>query len=1116
MSKIIKINKEDFKVSNEEFNNVPHDEFNNLNILDSLGLFERMISLLKELSLLFDTKPSIDFFNITHGGYIPIKCANFFNNVFIHNTIDTQNDNIIINIYNHKKLNINVIDPSNLGNYVKRDIIFFNNKVSYINTITEFPESVIIFMTDSDQTKKNKHMYKLNNTDFYIYIPLNLYYSFNKEFLYYIEDDDYTLNYDNLIHYTMIVKNAGDNFEEILTKNLPIIDRWTILDTGSTDNTIDIINKVLVGKKKGCLYREPFINFKDSRNRCLDLAGKECKFLLMLDDTYIVDGDLRKFLNTVRGDQFSDTFSLFIRSDDVCYTSNRIIKSETGLRYIYKIHEVITPVNNINVIVPYIHSTIFDYRSDYMQNRTMDRKLYDIEVLFQELEDDPDDPRSLYYIGQTYNLLDKQELALEYYLKRVNHPVEGFLQEKIDACFESARMCNFHLNKPWEECEKLYLKSFEMDKTRSDALYFLGIHYYLETENEMKNKKIAYDYMKKCFELGYPEHCQYSLKPSLHFYFLPKFLAHLSYIHNDYITGKKCTDVFLEKNKSYLQGVIPFKECFSEMDYKTVKSWNDIFNILLLTPKNINRKSNYSKPLLVFMADGGFDNWTGKDILNKGVGGSETFTIEISRHIQASGEFQVIVFCRCSENDTFEGVEYRNLSEYFSFIFENNIHTCIIGRYSEYLPITIKSNVENIYMIAHDLDFTGNVIPTDLKLKNIFCLSTWHCEYFSEIYPTLKDIVKPFGYGIDRVLDVYDKKQKTSSFVFIYSSFPIRGLLPLLQMWPRILERYPGSILHIHSDVDGWWSNNMRPIEMKEIKELLSKYKNIRPINDSLKYHGWTSKELLYKNWKESDIWFYPCTYKETFCHTALEAAITKTFAITTDLAALKYTVGDRGILLNGDFYDLDFQNEALKIVFESIDNIELRRRLVEKNYKWVSENSWKNRANILLKEYLLPNLKLLPNKLSIQTPNKPSNITINTFSSILDYVKWKNQDKNINLLEVGGLFSNEFVNRLPKSKLISVESQIKITNNNILTRNGDITDILLDMIKESYSFSFIYINIQNSIEYYTNIVASFKLLNNGGILAVNNNVQFFMNKHKDKIKILSEVDGLIFIEKNI
>ena len=500
MNKIIQINKEDFKVATDEFKKVPHSEFNNLNIFDSLGLFERLVSLLKELSLIFDKPPNISLFEIAHGGYIPIKCSHMFNQVFIHNKSDTHIDNIIINIYKHKKLNVTIGDVSLLADNYSTDIMFYNYE---LENVPKLENSVIIVKGNTlkmSEKTKNKQIYQLKNTDFYIYIPEKFIDTFIKTFSYYIEDD-FVLNYDNLIHYTMIVKNAGDDFENVLTKNLPLIDRWTILDTGSTDNTIEIINRVLVGKKKGSLHREPFINFKDSRNRCLDLAGKDCKFLLMLDDTYVVEGDLHKFLDTVRGDQFSDTFSLFIRSDDVCYTSNRIVKSETNLRYIYKIHEVITPKNNINVIVPYTHSNVFDVRSDYMQTRTMDRKLYDIEVLKQELEEEPNDPRALYYLGQTYNLLDKKELALEYYIKRVNHPEEGFLQEKIDACFESARMSNFHLGKPWDECEKLYLQSFEMDKTRGDALYFLGIHYYLESdpENEFKNKKKAYEYMKKCF-----------------------------------------------------------------------------------------------------------------------------------------------------------------------------------------------------------------------------------------------------------------------------------------------------------------------------------------------------------------------------------------------------------------------------------------------------------------------------------------------------------------------------------------------------------------------------------------------------------------------------------------
>ena len=47
----------------------------------------------------------------------------------------------------------------------------------------------------------------------------------------------------------------------------------------------------------------------------------------MLDDTYIIKGNLRYFLNEVRGDQLSDSFTVYIQSNDVSYGSNRIIKN---------------------------------------------------------------------------------------------------------------------------------------------------------------------------------------------------------------------------------------------------------------------------------------------------------------------------------------------------------------------------------------------------------------------------------------------------------------------------------------------------------------------------------------------------------------------------------------------------------------------------------------------------------------------------------------------------------------------------------------------------------------------------------------------------------------------
>lgn len=1163
MNKLIIINREEFKVKSEEFKQIPHEEFNNLNIYESLGLFERLISLIKELSLLFDYKPNIQFINITHGGFIPIKCTSKFENISICNDNNFQTENILINIYKHNISNISIFDDINC-----KDIIFCNNP-------SLFFEQTKIVITKNIENRNDKFCYKLKGTEYNIIIDYTIKEKFLEEFYYFIEDEN-ILNYDNLIHYTMIIKNGGDSLENILTKNLPIIDRWTILDTGSTDNTIEIINKVLVGKKKGKLYQEPFINFKDSRNRCLDLAGDVCKFAIMLDDTYIIEGNLREFLNTVRGDQFSDSFSLFIESDDVCYSSNRITKTDRNLRYLYKIHEVITPKNNKNVIVPYIYSRIHDYRSEYMEERTMNRKEYDLKILFEEVEEDPNDPRALYYLGQTYNLLKKYDLAYEYYLKRVNHPTEGFLQEKIDACFEAARMANFQLNKPWEECEKLYLRSYEMDVTRSDALYFIGIHYYLLANSNIetqKNYMIAYENMKKCFELGYPEHCQYSLKPTLHFYFLPKFLAELSFIFKDYITGKKCTDLFIEKNK-IVNGKIIFKECFNEIEYKTILSWNSIFNLLVQMPTNIIKKQNNNiLPYLIFMEDGGFSTWTGRDILTKGMGGAETFTIEMARYLQKSGYFQVIVFCRCENNDIFEGVEYRKLEEYFTFILEYDIHICIIGRYSEYLPYTLESNVQNVYLIAHDLDFTGNVIPRNDKLKKIFCLSEWHVNYFIDVYKTLKDITVPFYYGID--FNLFSSKVNKIPYKFIYSSFPIRGLLPLLQMWPKILYRYPNATLHIFSDVNGKWSNDMRPEEMKLIKDILNNYTDDEVINKSIIYKGWTSKKELANNWMSSSICFYPCTYIETFCHTALEAAISKTLIVTTKLGALENTVGDRGILLDGNFYDIEFQDKALQELFKVLENKELCNSLINKNYEWAKNMSWEARANTFIKEHLSVDIKNIENIQSIKnidnrfnyaemynwTNDLPTN-TYNDFIKILDYIKWKYSGKEINILEIGtytGTSIIKILELLPNSKGTVIDmwknyneynyekaipclQQIENNNienmfynniknagiSNINVFKGDSASILLDMVSNNTKFNFIYIDGSHTLmDSYTDILLSFNLLNKGGIMGIDDylynkdkifespymGVDYFLEKFKTKIKLLNK-NYRVFIEK--
>lgn len=1138
MSKTITINKENFKVDEKDFHSVPHEEFNNLNILDSLGQLERMISFLKELSLLLNKdQKNILLVEISHGGFIPIKISNSYDNISILNKNERDYINIIENIEDKSIKNINFIDFIH-DDSILPPIIFINNN-NFNLPVKKFQNSLVIVKEistekiDEDDEDfddlKNFTSYDLSDSNYVIYVNHSFRETFISKFHYFLSNDMRKFEYDNLIHLSMIVKNAGDVFEDVLTQNLPYFDSWTILDTGSTDNTIDIINKVLVGKKKGQLFQEPFINFRDSRNRCLDLCGKESKFILILDDTYILKENLRTFLNTVRGDQFSDSFSMYIKSDDTEYGSNRIIKSESGVRYIYKLHEVLNPKNNINVIIPIHHAHIFDVRSEYMEKRTMDRKEYDLKILYEMVDEEPDDSRALYYLAQTYNLLNKPELALEFFIKRTEHSDEGFLQEKIDAYFEAARICNFKLDKPWDECESLYMKAYDLDKSRPESLYFIGIHHYMN-----KDFLKAYEYMKKGFEIGYPIHCQYSLKPTLSFYFLPKFLSEICFLIGDNKLGLDASHLFLTSNKDD-----------NSVDYYTVKCWNKIFLKLL----NVTEYPNIvplsaTKPIFTFVADGGFEPWNGSEILSNGVGGSETFIIEMSRYIQQSNLFDVYVFCNCKNEEVFENVTYLSLDKYSSFLKHNKIHTSIISRYPEYLPVTYNSNnVENVYLILHDLIPNGEIVIKNERLRNIFCLSQWHADQFNLMFDDMKHLTKVFNYGID--IASFENKDGVNSkipYKFIYSSFAHRGLLPLLQMWPSIIKKYPSASLHIHCDLDNKWVNSVRKDEIQEIRNLIL---IINEKEHNVFYKGWTSKKELAKTWNSADIWFYPCTFLETFCLTAVEAAISKTLVITNNLAALNETVGDRGIIIKGDPYTSEWKDEALEKLFSC--DLETKKQLIETNYSWAKNKDWKNRANDLLKivlnqeddivfiEERLKQVEAVKKSLnSVVLEEKEVIVSAEIVDKqILNYYIFKGNKKTSKILEISNHKINQKKNILTQLMTtnfnvtsicddeIIIEQEefsgiqfIKKDNNlaleNVLLNNdcfygGKYDFILLNQMNENNLVLFSILNVCFN-----------NTLRNSGILGVNvfDGLEIFIERNKDKFYVLKKDGQYLFIEK--
>ena len=1156
-NKTVIFENKEYIVNEDEFCKLEHKEYNNLRILDNVGELERIISLICEIKNIHEDIKNLLVEKSNYGGFVPINCVSSFEKIVL---LD-YNDNVKKNIENH---NIKNICKSSLFDNVNCDILYLNDDDDPLSSHIDIENKIII--TKSSYKSRDKNKYILSNSEVIIFVP-DIYnasfyeYFYTRGYIKVMEDNTCVLTYDNLINLCIMVKNAGPQFEQMLIDNLSIIDRWTILDTGSTDDTINIINNVLVGKKNGNLYQEPFINFRDSRNRLLDLAGTSCKYNIMLDDTYVVHGDLRTFLTEVRGDQYATSFTLYIQSHDTQYGSNRIIKSNSGLRYIHTIHEVITDKDNINVVIPESKAMIDDRRFDYMEKRTQERKQLDLKLLYEEVDKNPEDPRAYYYLAQTYNLLEDYENSYKYFLKRAEFTNSGFIQERVDALFEAARIANFKLNRPWSECLSLYEKCYKVDESRPESLYFIGIHYYLEG-----SYKKAFPYLKKGFEIGYPTHCQYSLKPTLSYHFLPKFLTRICYNLEEYAIGESASKFFLQNNTQNAE------------DYAEIVSWYNIFVKLNMYkgPKKIKNINLYSKPLFVFVADGGFNQWSGSNILTTGVGGSETYIIEIAKWVQQSGKFQTIVFCNTpgDSEEIFENTIYKPLSSYYEFINTVYVDTCIISRFSEYLPLTCKGFSENIYLVVHDLTPSGVVIPMDIKLKNVFCLTEWHVSYLSAIFPQLSNIMVPFYYGIDTTFRKVMPSEETKGLVeskvtnkiknkFIYSSFPNRGLLQLLQMWPKIIENVPTSTLHIYSDVNNKWSNDVEPQKMQQIRNLLA---DMTDSKYGIHYHGWVSKNVLKEAWLTSDIWFYPCTFSETFCLTALEAASSRTFVVTNDLAALQNTVGNRGCIIKGDPTTEEWQKEALDKLFYYLDsdingeNDVKKQKLIDENFAWASNLTWENQAHKLLDTYILPNTLIEYKGMYNWTNDLP----FGHKQSFLDILKYFRETypkalekKKINVLEIGtytGISLINIINEIPNSYGIGVDLWSSYNENKLLENmhelgveksfyknistfglqnkitgiKSDSTIALTGFIKSGKTFDFIYIDGSHLLlDCYSDLVLAWEILEKDGILAIDDYlyknetildspfeaVNHFFKRYEGKYKLLHK-EYRVFLQK--
>lgn len=206
----------------------------------------------------------------------------------------------------------------------------------------------------------------------------------------------------------MIVKNEEKTLPRLAESVRDQIDYWTIVDTGSTDDTADVVDRVFAGVS-GEYHRREWLGFGPSKNEALVLAEPHTDWLLWLDADETLGGTIQIFDEAI-----TDWIDIQERNGDLCFWKPRLFKSNRGFRFTGMVHEYLSsPVADLAVR----NSTFWVVH--HADGGTRHEKFSrDLGLLQQEWEQQLGNPRTAFYLARTYEDMGDLENAIYWYRER--------------------------------------------------------------------------------------------------------------------------------------------------------------------------------------------------------------------------------------------------------------------------------------------------------------------------------------------------------------------------------------------------------------------------------------------------------------------------------------------------------------------------------------------------------------------------------------------------------------------------------------------------------------------------------------------------------------------------
>ena len=285
----------------------------------------------------------------------------------------------------------------------------------------------------------------------------------------------------------MIVKNESKIITRLFDSVINIIDCYCICDTGSTDNTIELIETYFKNKEiPGKIVNEPFKNFAYNRNFAINSCIGMSDYILLMDADMILE--IRNF-NKEKLRNF-DSCYILQGNDNFYYQNLRIVKNNGLFSYSGVTHEYInTPKNSKFLHIKKNELFIIDYGDGGCKSDKFER---DIKLLTDGINNEPNNSeRYHFYLANSYHDIGNFEKAIEIYEKRIKL---GGWEQEVWYSYYRIGLCYKNIGK-MTDAIFAWLNAYEFLPIRVENLYEI-INYY---RNNSKNKLagIFYNIAKK-------------------------------------------------------------------------------------------------------------------------------------------------------------------------------------------------------------------------------------------------------------------------------------------------------------------------------------------------------------------------------------------------------------------------------------------------------------------------------------------------------------------------------------------------------------------------------------------------------------------------------------------